>query len=123
MSNPAEKFAVGCPKCGEIMTVARAHVGKKGRCGVCHEVFVIEAPGGVVHRAPVAAAPRSRPAAPVEKDDFDLAPVSEPAGAAASPMNAYAHDHLKKAQDYKGSAIEQEENDAGYRFSSSYGSV
>lgn len=124
MSNPAEKFATSCPQCGEIMTVARAHVGKKGRCGVCHQVFVIEAPDGVVHR-PAAAAP-SRPATsapPVEKDDFDLAPVAEPASSSASPLNAYAQDHMKKAQDYKGSVWEQEEADPSHRFATSYGSV
>src|SRR5688572_27353178 len=124
MSNPAEKFATSCPQCGEIMTVARAHVGKKGRCGICHQVFVIEAPDGVVHR-PVAAAPQ-RPAASapqVDKDDFDLAPVHDPASSSASPMNDFAHDHLKKAQDYKGSVWEQEENDASHRFSTSYGSI
>jgi hypothetical protein len=122
MSNPAEKFATSCPQCGEIMTVSRAHVGKKGRCGICHQVFVIEAPDGVVHRTAAArsAAPAS---APVEKDDFDLAPVNEPASSSASPMNAYAHDHLKKAKEYKGSALEQEEADSGYRFATSYGSV
>jgi hypothetical protein len=39
-----DRFNLPCPSCGTNVTVARAHIGKKGRCPTCKTVFPITAP-------------------------------------------------------------------------------
>src|SRR4051812_926165 len=106
----SDKFTIACPQCGEIVTVSRAHVGKKGRCAVCHKVFPIEAPDGVVHRPPAPAPQLPQAAARNDDDPFRL--VEEPT--TPSHTASFANDQLKQARDYKGPAIAQEENDTTY---------
>lgn len=38
---------VVCPSCGERLTVSREHIGRKGRCQSCREVFIITDTSGV----------------------------------------------------------------------------
>jgi hypothetical protein len=110
MSQTTEKFTIACPQCGEVVAVSQAHVGKKGRCKVCHAVFPIVAP--VAGLQPVGSS---------QDDEFalsSLAPV-----AASSPMNSMAQDYLKQASEYKGGTLQQLEDESGHRFNTSYGSV
>lgn len=125
MSNANEKFTIACPQCGEIVAVSRAHVGKKGRCGVCHNVFPITAPDNFVQRA-IEPAPSLASTGPSLWDNAGpLAPAVAPVETSAepAPRPSLADDYLQRARNDKGSAIEQEESDPTYRFVTSYGSV
>jgi len=126
MSGSIEKFTIACPQCGEIVAVSRAHVGKKGRCSVCHHVFPIEAPDGFVQRqVPMAVGSPVGQGDASAWDDVALSPVAAPLEpiASATPKTSLADEYLQRARGDKGSAIEQEESDATYRFVTSYGSV
>jgi hypothetical protein len=119
MSSVAEKFTISCPQCGEKVAVSRAHVGKKGRCGKCQTVFTIS--------APETAAPQDDELQ-LRANDDDLVPTASTASPFATktnnPMAHYANDYMQKAKEYKGGTIQQiEENDAQYRFMTSWGSV
>ncbi len=121
----AEKFTIACPQCGEIVAVLQAHVGKKGRCGICHTVFPIVAPDNQAQRAaPVAYVP---PVPPVANPPTQPNSIWNEAGNLSTPpvesvTVSYANDLLNKARNAKGT-IEQEEDDSTYRFITSYGSV
>lgn len=126
MSNVNEKFTIACPQCGEIVSVSRAHVGKKGRCRVCQNVFPIVAPDNFALSA-IEPAPAPRAATgPSLWDNTGpmvaaVAPVESPAEPVPRP--SLADEYLQRAREHKGSAIEQEESDPTYRFMTSYGSV
>jgi hypothetical protein len=123
MSSTTEKFTIACPQCGEIVSVSRAHVGKKGRCKTCHNVFPIMAPDDLVEIPSSSAAATSSPSM-WDDDDIKLAPTPAAATAAVETRPpSMADDYMLRAREYKGPTIEQEENDPNYRFMTSYGSV
>ena len=83
MSAGMEKSMVGCPQCGQQLTVPISAMGKQGRCPNCKHVFLLSAtaePPGVATAADVS---------PEEADpDYGLSPLPEPAGAPAGTYNA-----------------------------------
>jgi hypothetical protein len=135
-----EKFTVTCPQCDKSMTVTFAHVGKKGRCPQCLNVFPIHAPlrspaaevaPGVLDLQPIAPSPMEN-----EWDDLKLA-GDTPALAQQWPepqlkreeggVNAaatLASDYMTRALNDKGGTMQQvEDEDLTYRFWTSWGSV
>ena len=124
MSQPGvvAKFTLACPQCGEIAVASKAHIGKRGRCAICHTVFPIESPDGAM-QWPVDAAGRHTPSISSSASQWDEVGLAAATVPAASPLASLADEYLNKARADKGRAIEQEESDASYRFVTSYGSV
>jgi hypothetical protein len=138
-----EKFTVTCPKCDKSMTVTYAHVGKKGRCPQCLNVFPIEAPlrspaedltPGLLDLQPIGPSPDQGdpfanlgvagggPAiAAQEWPDAEPQLKQEDGANAAATL---ANDYLTRARNDKGSTMQQvEDEDLTYRFWTSWGSV
>lgn len=125
MSSVTDKFTIACPQCGEVVFVSRAHVGKKGRCKLCHAVFPIVAPDALdlVEIPSPGAGPRAS-GSMWDDDDIQLSPTPQAASAAVeSRPPSMADDYMLRAREYKGPTIQQEEEDSNYRFMTSYGSV
>jgi hypothetical protein len=124
MSSATEKFTIACPKCGEVVSVSRAHVGKKGRCKRCQTVFPIVGPDDLVELPSSAssAAPRS---SMWDDGELQLSPTPQAAQQVETTTKppSLADDYMLRAREYKGPTIQQEENDPNYRFMTSYGSV
>lgn len=145
----AEKFTVSCPQCGKAVGVTRAHIGKKGRCPKCQNVFPIQAPAeirssrdevvpGAIELEPInpdlgqgansiwsdVGALPAFPSAPLPSQGW---PAEEPRLQEYATLNAnaaFASEYLNKARTDKGGTIQQiEDEDMQYRFWTSWGSV
>jgi len=120
MSSVTEKFTIACPQCGEVVSVSRAHIGKKGRCKTCQTVFPIAAPVDDLVEIP---SPAQASPSMWDDDDIKLAPTPQAAQAVESRPPSMTDDYMLRAREYKGPTIQQEEEDPNYRFATSYGSV
>lgn len=121
MSSAAEKLTLACPQCGEVVSVSRAHLGKKGRCKMCQTVFPIVEPVDDLIEIPAAAAAGGG-GTMWDDDEIKLAPTPQPAVTETRPPSI-TDDYMLRAREYKGPTIQQEEDDPNYRFMTSYGSV
>ena len=123
MSSTTEKFTLTCPQCREVVSVSRAHVGKKGRCKTCQTIFLIAAPVDDLVEIPSASAARAS-GSMWDDDDIKLSPTPQAASQVVETRPpSMADDYMLRAREYKGPTIQQEENDPNYRFLTSYGSV
>lgn len=118
MSSTADKFTISCPQCGEVVLVSRAHVGKKGRCKMCQSIFPIVEPVDDLVEIPSPAAGGEM----WDDDEIKLAPTPQ-AQVTETRAPSVSDDYMLRAREYKGPTIQQEENDANYRFATSYGSI
>jgi hypothetical protein len=81
----SERFHIPCPQCGVLVAVARAHIGKKGRCPECKTVFPISEPAApaVADLTPLHAVPGLQPLTPGLQP---LAPGLQPLAPGLQPM-------------------------------------
>jgi hypothetical protein len=105
-----------------VVSVSRAHVGKKGRCKTCQTVFLIAGPVDDLVEIPSPAAASQGGPSMWDDDDIKLAPTPQAQVVETRPPSM-ADDYMLRAREYKGPTIQQEENDPQYRFLTSYGSV
>jgi hypothetical protein len=122
------KLTVSCPQCGQVASVPRAYIGKKGRCQKCQAVYPIAEPaadplGSLSPLATsLAGAELDLPSDNAIWSQVQVATPTAPTETSEVTANL-SNDYLTRARNDKGGTIEQEESDPTYRWVTSYGSV